>query len=93
MVDLNGKRFNLMVRKDCGIRLPFEWVSSHLRERHDITVTSDQATAFLGLEGDTMTVGQTEDWIKSVCVRRAVLKTPTISGYKCTECVCPCRSE
>jgi hypothetical protein len=48
--------FNLIVCKDCGIGVPFEWASLHLREHHGITVTSDQATAFLGMEGNTMTV-------------------------------------
>ena len=53
--------YNLIVCKDCGIGVPFEWVPSHLNDYHGIKVTREQVLAFLGLEDDGMTVAQAED--------------------------------
>jgi hypothetical protein len=40
--------YNLIVCKDCGIGLPFEWVPTHLQEHHAIGVTSEQGWKSVG---------------------------------------------
>jgi hypothetical protein len=80
------KSYNLVVCKDCGIGLPFEWVLSHLRELHGMKATLEQASRFLGLEHDAMTILEARDWISSVSIGRAVQNIPVIKGYTYIKC-------
>src|SRR5579859_839586 len=78
--------YNLIVCKDSGIGLPFEWVLSHLQEHHGIRVTSEHVLTFLDLEEDAMTVTEAKDWISSMWVGRVVQSIPIVKGYGCNEC-------
>ena len=78
--------YNVIVCKDCGIGLPFEWVPTHLKDHHGIKVRGEQVLSFLGLEDNTMTIAQAEDWIQSIWVSKAVENIPVIKGYRCNEC-------
>ena len=78
--------YNLIVCKDCGVGLPFEWVPSYLKDHHGIGVTGAQVLGFLGLEDNAPTIVQAEDWIQSVWVGRAVQSIPVIKGFECNEC-------
>jgi hypothetical protein len=53
--------YNVIVCKDCGIGVPFEWVPAHLKGHHGIRATGEQVSTFLRLEGDSMTIAQAED--------------------------------
>lgn len=75
--------YNLIVCKDCGIGLPFEWIPAH---HYSIKALRDQVLAFLGLEDNTMTIAQAENWIQSMWVGRVVQNIPVIKGYICNEC-------
>jgi hypothetical protein len=80
------ERYNLIVCKECGIGLPLEWVSGHLKENHGIRVTMEEALAFLEMEGDAMTLAEAEDWIQSMWVGTAVQNIPVVKGFQCNEC-------
>jgi hypothetical protein len=78
--------YNMIVCNDCCVGLPSEWVPAHLREKHGIIVTDEQVRRFLALEDEAMTVGQVEEWRKSVWVGRAVENIPVVKGIRCNLC-------
>jgi hypothetical protein len=78
--------YNLIVCKDCGIGVPLERVSNHLRYNHKIKATAEQAMTYLNLDRAPMTVAQAKDWIKRVWVGSAVQNISVMKGYKCKEC-------
>src|SRR5579859_495705 len=78
--------YNVIVCKDCGIGVPFEWVPAHLKAHHGIRATGEQVSTFLRLEGDSMTIAQAEDWIQSMWAGRAVQNIPVVKGHRCNEC-------
>jgi Orsellinic acid/F9775 biosynthesis cluster protein D len=78
--------YNLIVCKDCGIGLPFEWVLSHLNDHHGIKVTENQVLDSLNIDGDAMTVAEAKDWIQSPWIGRAVENIPVVKGYGCNQC-------
>jgi hypothetical protein len=76
---------NVIVCKDCGIGVPFEWVPAHIKGHHGIRVTGEQVSTFLRLEGDSMTIAQAEDWIQSTWAGRAIQNIPVVKGHRCVE--------
>jgi Orsellinic acid/F9775 biosynthesis cluster protein D len=79
--------YNLVVCTDCGIGLPYEWVSGHFRHQHRIKKSMEELNKVLDLEQDTMTLEEAMDWIKSIWVARAVQGIPVHEGLKCTKCM------
>jgi Orsellinic acid/F9775 biosynthesis cluster protein D len=78
--------YNLIVCKECGIGVPFEYVSAHLKNNHGVSVTIDQVSIYLNLELDSMTVSEAREWISSVWVGRAVQNIAVRKGHKCNKC-------
>src|SRR5271156_3620031 len=73
--------YNLIVCKDCGIGIPLDWVLSHLKECHGITMTMEQVRMFLNMESHCMTMSQAQDWMSSVWIIKAVKNIPIIPTY------------
>ena len=78
--------YNLIVCRECGVGLPFEFVRSHLKQNHGITMTREEVMAHLSLQYDAMTFAEANDWIKSTWVSKAVQYIPLLNGRRCNEC-------
>ena len=80
------ERYNLIVCKECGIGLPLEWVSGHLKDNHGIRVTVENVLGFLEMDGNTMSLAEAELWIQTMWVGTAVQNIPIVTGFQCNEC-------
>jgi hypothetical protein len=78
--------YNLIVCRECGVGLPFEFVRSHLKQNHGIAMSREEVMAHLSLEHDAMTIAEANDWIKSTWVTKAVQHIPLLNGRRCNEC-------
>jgi hypothetical protein len=78
--------YNVLVCKECGIGIPFEWVSAHLNDQHGVKLTEEDVMRVLNLDNEPMTVDAAKDWIKTVWIGRAIQGIPVMDGVKCTEC-------
>ncbi len=78
--------YNLVVCKDCGIALPFEWIVGHLKENHGIKKEIVDVMRFLNMMRPSMTLNEVDAWIKSVRVFKAVQNVPVRKGCVCNQC-------
>ena len=84
-ITMNG-RYNLIVCKECGIGLPFDWVIMHLKEHHRVKTTIEEVMVLLNAENDAMTLAEAENWIQNMWVGAAVQNIPVVKGFRCKEC-------
>jgi Orsellinic acid/F9775 biosynthesis cluster protein D len=78
--------YNLVVCRDCGIGIPFEWVMGHLTHNHGIRKSEQDIRRELNVDQEPMTVEEATEWIKTVWVARSVQGIPVHEGLKCTVC-------
>src|SRR5271169_3236735 len=78
--------YNVIVCKDCGIALPFEWIMSHLKENHGIKTQIVNVMRHLNMMKPSMMLKEAKEWIKSVWVAKAVQNVSVRPGYTCNEC-------
>ena len=80
------ERYNLIVCKECGIGLPFDWVIMHLKEHHRAKTTIEEVMVLLNAENDAMTLAEAENWIQNMWVGTAVQNIPVVKGFRYKEC-------
>jgi hypothetical protein len=80
--------YELFIYTEYGIRLPLERMDPHIKYQHGmkITLSEDGTEAFPDEWENTLTVTQTEYWIQSLWMGKAVQNIPVIPGTHCTEC-------
>ena len=80
------RRYNLIVCKECGIGLPFDWVIMQLKEHHRVKITIEEVMVLLNAENDAMTLAEAENWIQNMWIGTAVQNIPVVNGFRCHEC-------
>jgi hypothetical protein len=78
--------YNMMTCDDCGIRLPFEWILSHLKENHGIKMRMMDVMRCLDMMRPSMRLREAKEWIKSTWVAKAVQNVPVRPGLACNLC-------
>jgi len=78
--------YNMVVCKECGIGIPFEWVRGHLKDHHGARKTEEEVRRKLNVDQEPMTFEEAKGWIKSIWVGRAIQGIPVFEGLRCMEC-------
>src|SRR6266496_2090669 len=78
--------YNLIICKGCGVAILFNWIVSHLREKHGIKTHTAEVMRFLNMMRPSMTSTEADNWIKSTWVARAIQNIPLRDGYSCSIC-------
>ena len=79
--------YNIAVCSDCGIGVPFDWIVSHLGDKHGINTTLAKIQEQLDIEEATMSSSEVAQWLSETWVLgRAIENVAVTKGLSCNLC-------
>ena len=80
-------RYNVAVCTECCTGVAFDWMQSHLRNKHGIRKRLDVVMEHLNIEGPTLSSTEVKAWMSEVWVLPNAIKgVPVRPGIACKEC-------
>ena len=81
------ERYNIAVCTECCVALPFEWISSHIKNAHGAKRSVNEILLLLHTDMPSMTVGEVKEFLAvNWILDRAVEGVAVEKGYYCRLC-------
>ena len=84
-------RYNVAICSECSTGLAFDWVQSHLRNKHGIKKQLEDVKEYLNIEAPILSSIEIERWISEIwIVSQGFQGIPIKMGMACNECHYSC---
>ena len=84
-------RYNVAICSECSTGLAFDWIQSHLWNKHGIKKQLEDVMEYLNIEAPTLSSIEIERWISEVwVVSQPFQGVPIKMGMACNECHYSC---